>query len=183
MPGVHGRVLALLTLLFFLRVLGQALVAFFGVAWLPSHGGMVLRSHPLPYSSDHPTRHVDPHDQDLSDVWRGTRLLRNVPTALVAISHGFSAIYAGSMVLRYVLTMIFHPEMRWLGGRFQLFFTLCWRLHLHLGKVPYSRKRYLQGLTSHAKNLLVWRTEWIFSNWRTKHYKAFYPSGRNCVKY
>ena len=36
MPGMHGRVLALLTLLFFLRVLGQALVEFFTVDWLPS---------------------------------------------------------------------------------------------------------------------------------------------------
>ena len=32
---MHGPVLALLTFLFALRVLGQALVAFVGVAWLP----------------------------------------------------------------------------------------------------------------------------------------------------
>ena len=32
---MHGPLLALLTLLFALRVLGQGLVAFFGVTWLP----------------------------------------------------------------------------------------------------------------------------------------------------
>ena len=32
----HSAVLAFLTLLFFLRVLGQALVVFFSVSWLPS---------------------------------------------------------------------------------------------------------------------------------------------------
>lgn len=33
---MHGPLLALLTCLFALRVLGQALVAFFGVTWLPA---------------------------------------------------------------------------------------------------------------------------------------------------
>ena len=33
---MHGRALAILTLLFALRVLGQALVVFFSVGWLPS---------------------------------------------------------------------------------------------------------------------------------------------------
>jgi len=32
---MHGRALAILTLLFALRVLGQALVVFFSVTWLP----------------------------------------------------------------------------------------------------------------------------------------------------
>jgi hypothetical protein len=32
---MHGRALAILTLLFALRVLGQALVVFFSVGWLP----------------------------------------------------------------------------------------------------------------------------------------------------
>ena len=33
---MHGPLLALLTLLFAFRVLGQALVGFFGVTWLPA---------------------------------------------------------------------------------------------------------------------------------------------------
>lgn len=34
----------------------------------------------------------------------------------------FSAVYAGVMVLRYVLTMILHPEMRWLGNTIPITF-------------------------------------------------------------
>lgn len=35
---------------------------------------------------------------------------------------GLSLIYAGAMALRYVLTMIFRPEMRWLGDAIPIFF-------------------------------------------------------------
>jgi len=35
---------------------------------------------------------------------------------------GFSALYAGAMIARYVLTMIFKPEMRWFGGTIPIFF-------------------------------------------------------------
>jgi hypothetical protein len=38
---------------------------------------------------------------------------------------GFSVIYAAATALRYVLTMILRPEMRWLGGTIPIFFTLC----------------------------------------------------------
>jgi len=33
-----------------------------------------------------------------------------------------SAIYAGSMVLRYALTMIYRPDMRWFGSTIPIFF-------------------------------------------------------------
>lgn len=35
---------------------------------------------------------------------------------------GFSAVYAGSMALRYVLTMSLRPEMCWFGGTIPIFF-------------------------------------------------------------
>src|ERR1051326_4586219 len=35
MPRIYGSIMSLLTVLFFLRVMGQALVAFLGVAFLP----------------------------------------------------------------------------------------------------------------------------------------------------
>jgi len=35
---------------------------------------------------------------------------------------GFSGVYVGSMALRYVLTVIFQPEMRWFGGTIPIFF-------------------------------------------------------------
>jgi hypothetical protein len=35
---------------------------------------------------------------------------------------GFNVIYAAAMALRYVLTMILRPEMRWLGGTIPIFF-------------------------------------------------------------
>jgi hypothetical protein len=56
------------------------------------------------------------------DVWRksGFFALARPPWSLFLI--GFSAVYAGSMALRYMLTMIFYPEMRWLGGTIPIFF-------------------------------------------------------------
>jgi len=34
----------------------------------------------------------------------------------------FSAAYAGLMVLRYILTMMLHPEMRWFGDIIPIIF-------------------------------------------------------------
>jgi hypothetical protein len=56
-----------------------------------------------------------------SDVWRGRGFfakLRPWSRFLVICS----VIYAGSMVLRYVLTMIYRPEMRWFGSTIPIFF-------------------------------------------------------------
>ena len=49
----------------------------------------------------------------------------------------FSAVYAAAMALRYILTMIFFPEMRWLGDAIAIFF------HFVLAGFLYTLARFL----------------------------------------
>lgn len=111
-----------LTGLFFLRVLGQALVAYLGVGFLPpmEHG----------YSGLVPYRILLPIQiiillvmvKICTDAARRRGLFAKPRTPLSRVLVGFSMLYAGAMAARYVLTMIFRPEMRWLGDAIPIFF-------------------------------------------------------------
>jgi hypothetical protein len=115
-------VLALLTLLFLLRVLGQALVAGFGVTWLPAmehwHSGLI----PYPMLLSIQLLMLIIMVKIIWDVWLGTGFFALVRPSWSRFLICFSAIYAGAMALRYALTMTFYPEMRWLGGTIPIFF-------------------------------------------------------------
>ncbi|MGH7325028.1 MAG: hypothetical protein ACREJ9_10340 [Candidatus Rokuibacteriota bacterium] len=113
--GAYGTVLAVLAFLFLLRVLGQALVALAGVTWLPAmpewYSGL------LPYPLLLPTQIVILAIQTKIslDFFRG-RGVFVVPCPRVGrILLGGSLLYFGAMVARYVLTMTWYPERRWLG--------------------------------------------------------------------
>ncbi len=69
-PGQYGRVLALLTLLFFFRVLGQALVVFFSVGWLPSNEQWASGLLPYPALLAIQVVMLVGMVKILSDVWR-----------------------------------------------------------------------------------------------------------------
>ena len=111
----HARLLWLLTFLFFLRVLGQALVAFFDVGFLPSmehwYSGL------LPYPILLPVQIVILCVQAKIN----TGLSRNA--GYFSLPHpragrflqDFAYVYAGAMILRYALTMANFPERRWFG--------------------------------------------------------------------
>jgi hypothetical protein len=127
----HGPVLAFLTLLFFLRVLGQALVVFFSVSWLPSAPFSFFSpsteqwaSGLIPYPTLLATQVVllIGMVKIVSDVWRGKEFFAQPRMRLAGFLTSFSAIYAGSMLLRYVITMILRPEMRRFGGTIPIFF-------------------------------------------------------------
>ena len=63
-PSAHGAVLALLTLLFFFRVLGQALVVFFSLSWLPSNEQWASGLVPYPILLTVQVVMLNRHDQD-----------------------------------------------------------------------------------------------------------------------
>jgi hypothetical protein len=119
---MRGLILALLTSLFFLRVLGQALVAFLGVTWLPSmdqwFSGLIPYSILLAIQLVMLVFMV----KITADVWCETGFFAKRRRSWSRFLIGFSMIYAGAMMLRYVLTMIFRPEMRWLGDTIPIFF-------------------------------------------------------------
>jgi hypothetical protein len=118
----RGPVLALLTLLFFLSVLGQALVARFGVIWLPAmehwHSGLI----PYPTLLTIQLLMLIAMVKITRDIWRDTGFFALVRPSWSRFLICFSAIYAGAMVLRYALTMAFYPGMRWFGGTIPIFF-------------------------------------------------------------
>jgi hypothetical protein len=119
---MHGPILAFLTLLFFLRVLGQALVVFAGVNWLPASHHWFSGLIPYPTLLAIQIVMLAAITKIFVDVWRKRGFFSRTAPAWHKFLIGASAVYAGAMVLRYVLTMIFQPEMRWLGGTIPIFF-------------------------------------------------------------
>jgi hypothetical protein len=116
------RILVLLLLLFFCRVLGQFLV-FLGLAPAlpPMHEWY---SGLLPYGTLLACQ--------LLLLAAGFKVVRDIATArgyfgkphpTLALGMGiFGALYAASMAIRYGVTMILHPERRWFGGTIPILF-------------------------------------------------------------
>ena len=122
MPVRHGPILALLSLLFFFRVLGQALVAFLGASWLPAMEQWDSGLIPYPILLASQLVILVVMFKISTDIGRGLGFFAVRRPSLARFLVRFSAMYAGAMVLRYVLTMIFRPEMRWLGSTIPIFF-------------------------------------------------------------
>jgi hypothetical protein len=109
-------VLSVLAALFLLRVAGQALVAFADVSFLPGmpHWYSAL----LPYPLLLPAQLVILIVQVAvcAAFARGAGALvvprrPRVGRALIVVA----LVYAAGMIVRYALTMAWHPERRWLG--------------------------------------------------------------------
>ena len=122
MPLRFGRILVALTVLFSLRVLGQVLVAFFSVPWLPSmeqwYSGLV----PYPILLVIQLAMVTVMMKLSIEISRGAGRFAKQHPSWSPILVSFSAIYAGGMALRYILTMLFRPELRWFGHTIPIFF-------------------------------------------------------------
>jgi len=113
---MHGPLLALLTLLFALRVLGQALVAFFGITWLPAMEQWFSGLIPYPTLLVIQLLMLILMVKITGEIWRGKGTFAIPRPHWSQFLMKFSAVYAGAMVVRYALTMILHPEMRWFGS-------------------------------------------------------------------
>lgn len=111
-------------LLFIGRVSGQILVAFAGVEWLPPmerwYSGL------LPYPILLPTQIVIIALMFLvvRDFARGHGYFIRPHRRAGGIIRWLSILYFASMVLRYTLTMWWHPELRWLTGTIPIWFHL-----------------------------------------------------------
>jgi hypothetical protein len=137
---VHGAVLAFLTLLFFLRVLGQALVVFFSVSWLPSTEQWASGLIPYPTLLATQVVLLIGMVKIVSDVWRRKGFFAPTRMRLARFLVSFSAIYAGSMLLRYVITMILRRKCAGSAARYR-FFSFRPRCFLvHVGEIPRSRR-------------------------------------------
>ena len=118
-------ILAVCTLLFALRVLGQALVVVSAPQWLPSNEHW--------YSGLMPYRYLLPAQLVLVavmaaiafDIYRGQGIFAAawwvgaaVPLAVL------SWVYFGAMVVRYILTMALRPELRWFRRTIPIWFHM-----------------------------------------------------------
>jgi hypothetical protein len=119
---MHGRALAILTLLFALRILGQALVVFFSVGWLPAteHWFSGLIRYPILLGIQLVMLAV--MIKIASDIGRGRGFFAKPRPGRSRLLVACGIFYAVSMVLRYALTMTYRPEMRWFGGIIPIFF-------------------------------------------------------------
>ena len=119
---MHARALAILTVLFALRVLGQALVVFFRVDWLPGteHWFSGVIRYPV-LLAVHLVM-LPGMVKIAADIWRGRGFFAKPRPGCSRFLVACSIIYASSMVLRYALIMAQRPEMRWFGGTIPIFF-------------------------------------------------------------
>src|SRR5437762_13967329 len=93
-PSRQAPFLAFLTLLFFLRVLGQALVVFFSVTWLPSVEQWASGLIPYPTLLAIQGVMLIIMGKIVSDLWRGKDLFAERRSLLARFLIGFSAFYA-----------------------------------------------------------------------------------------
>jgi putative CocE/NonD family hydrolase len=149
-------VLALLLFLFCLRVLGQILVAFFKVSFLPPMEEWFSGLLPYPELLTAQILIIVLYGKICLDFARGRGFFatphRRLGTGLLA----FGSLYLGVMILRYVIRMGLYPHERWTGGCIPIFFH--WVLSsfiLVLGSYhrrttprptkPSMRRHFLQG--------------------------------------
>jgi hypothetical protein len=111
----YAALLGLLAALFLVRVVGQALVAFFAAPGLPPMGEWY--SGLLPYPLLLPVQVVILAQLGwiCADFARGEGYWVRPRPGLGRWLQRASYVYAGAMLVRYVVTMAVHPERRWLG--------------------------------------------------------------------
>src|SRR5262245_18755949 len=120
----RGVVVALrvLTGLFFTRVLGQVLVAFLDVRFLPPMAEWYSGLLPYPILLPVQVVMLVVMAKIDTDVGRGTGAFARRSAGVGRVLRCGSYVYAASMMLRYVLTMTWHPERRWLHGTIPIVF-------------------------------------------------------------
>ena len=114
--SVHGTILAFLTFLFTLRILGQLLVALFDVGWLPPVEQWFSGVIPYPLLLVIQLLMLLLMCKITKEIWLSVGFFAERRGHWSQFLKRFSMVYASSMVLRYLLTMTLQPEMRWLGG-------------------------------------------------------------------
>jgi hypothetical protein len=128
---MHGPALAILTLLFALRVLGQALVVFFSVDWLPPSERWFSGVIRYPILLSIQLVMLPGMIKIASDIRRHRGFFAKPKPGYCRFLVGCSMLYAASMILRYILTMAYWPEMRWFGGTIPIFFHLVLAAYLY----------------------------------------------------
>jgi hypothetical protein len=111
-----------MALAFFVRVLGQALVASGHAGFLPPmeqwYSGLVAYPILLPVQ----IAILAVQAAISRDLWKGVGTFAGPHPVAGRALQWFSGAYFAVMVLRYVVTMVLYPERRWLSGTIPIFF-------------------------------------------------------------
>ncbi|THJ24845.1 MAG: hypothetical protein CAF45_003365 [Nitrospira sp. CG24E] len=121
-PRRLAVLLWILLFAFCLRVVGQMLVAFVGVSWLPPMEAWYSGLLPYPYLLPSQLLIIALYSKVCLDFTRGEGFfVRSRPL----FGRGllvFGYLYLASMILRYIVQMILYPEARWFGGAIPIVF-------------------------------------------------------------
>ncbi len=135
-PLHYSLLLAVLTLLFILRVCGQILVAIVDIDFLPPfeqwYSGL------LPYSALLPIQIliIGVMLKIVLDFAGGSGFFTKPKPRAAVFIKWFSCVYFLSMVVRYAITMTLHPELRWFTGTIPIWF------HMVLAAFLYTFSHY-----------------------------------------
>jgi len=128
--------LGALAILFACRVLGQALVAFFEVSFLPPmerwYSGLVPYAVLLPLQ----LAMIAVMLKVVRDFGRGVGFFVELRPRTGTILTWLSYLYFLAMVIRYAVTMAAHPELRWFTGTLPIWF------HMGLAAFLYTLGHY-----------------------------------------
>ena len=138
--GPHALALTTLTVLFALRVLGQILVAFWHVPFLPPMQDWM--SGLMPYCLLLPCQIVllGLMGTICVHAWRGRGLFTRTTAGTVRKLQIAGTIYLVAVIVRYAVTMALVPQMRWLGGCIPIVF------HVVLATFVLTLARYHRNL-------------------------------------
>ena len=114
--------LLFLLLLFCLRVLGQALVAFFGATFLPPMEEWFSGVLPYPGLLSCQILIIFLYGKVCLDFFRGHGYFVIPRPRLGIILLRFGALYLGVMLIRYAIRMGLYPHERWTGGSIPIYF-------------------------------------------------------------
>lgn len=143
-PREYAAVLWVLTALFLARVLGQVLVAFCDVAFLPPMAEWYSGLLPYPLLLPVQVAMLAAMAAIDAQIGAGAGPLARPRPRLGRGLRLFALAYAAGMILRYALTMALRPERRWLHGTIPIVFhwvlaAYCWTLgtyHLRARGAP-----------------------------------------------
>jgi hypothetical protein len=147
----YSLLLGILATAFLARVVGQALVAFLHVGFLPPmkewYSGL------LPYPVLLPVQiAILAFQFEVSrQLWRKSGPLTKPRPRLGRVLKWFSLVYFLAMLARYVITMTLHPEQRWFGGAIPIAF------HWVLAAYLYFFSRFCRGLPLSLRAVPFWK--------------------------
>ena len=118
----HFGVLLFLLFLFCLRVIGQMLVAFLHVSFLPPMKQWFSGLLPYPELLVSQFLIILLFSKVCSDFYRGTGYFVELSLRFSRNLQIFGYLYFSGMIVRYVLRMSFYPDQRWFGGTIPIIF-------------------------------------------------------------